>query len=181
MNRITAQTIQNMAARYLNRYAPTISHFRSVLQRKVRRITQKPDELQAAFALIEAEIQRCIKINILNDQHIAEAWARRCHIRGLSALAIRQKLRQKGIADTLIDSTLNHLIAEKGLFQAAFNYAKRRRLGPFQTSPERRANRKQKDLAAMMRAGHSYDICKAIIHAESPEAAIQANENSQWK
>ena len=170
-----------MATRYLNRYAPSISHFRSVLQRKVRRITTQPEELQAAFQLIEHEIQRRIDTQALDDQHITEGRIRRFHQRGLSPLIIRQKLRQKGISDTMIDSNLHAFFAEHSRFQTAFNYAKRRRLGPFQTDPERRQQRKKKDLAAMMRAGHSYDICKAIINAATPDEAQEANEINQWK
>ena len=179
--RISAQLIQSMATRYLNRYAPTISHFRSVLQRKVRRITSQPEELQAAFQLIEHEVQRRIDTQALDDQHITEGWIRRFHQRGLSPLVIRQKLRQKGISDTMIEKNLHTFFAEHSRFQAALNYAKRRRLGPFQTDIERREQRRKKDIAAMMRAGHPYDICKTIINAATPDEAQEANESRQWK
>ena len=119
-----------MATRYLNRYAPTISHFRSVLRRKVRRITSQPEELQAAFQLIENEIQRRIDTQALDDQHITESWIRRFHQRGLSPLVIRQKLRQKGISDTMIENNLSTFIAEHGRFQAADVRSLRDRLLP---------------------------------------------------
>ncbi len=49
---------------------------------------------------------------------------------------------------------------------AAARYA-RRRLGSFRAAPEREEHR-QRDLAALARAGFGYSVARRIIGAESP-------------
>jgi len=51
---------------------------------------------------------------------------------------------------------------------AAVRYAQRRRLGAFRTSGER-ADSRNRDMAAMARAGFSYDLAKRVINSEDPE------------
>ena len=50
---------------------------------------------------------------------------------------------------------------------AAARYARRRRLGPFRAAPERE-ERRQRDLAALARAGFAYDVARRVIEAETP-------------
>jgi regulatory protein len=55
--------------------------------------------------------------------------------------------------------------------EAAATYARRRRLGPHRRDPEARAERRERDLAALARAGFSYAIAQQIIDADpAPEA-----------
>jgi regulatory protein len=49
---------------------------------------------------------------------------------------------------------------------AAAAYARRRRLGPFRRVPEERAERRQKDLAALARRGFGYGVAKQVIDAD---------------
>ncbi|HTH17687.1 MAG TPA: regulatory protein RecX, partial [Magnetospirillum sp.] len=55
---------------------------------------------------------------------------------------------------------------------AAIRLAKKRRLGPFRLSD--RDEMRQKDLAALARAGFDFDTCRQVIEAESPEALEDA-------
>ncbi|MDE0409722.1 MAG: RecX family transcriptional regulator, partial [Alphaproteobacteria bacterium] len=50
--------------------------------------------------------------------------------------------------------------------------ARRRRLGPWR-DPAERAARRQKDLAAMARAGFRLDVARQVIDAEAPPEADQ--------
>ena len=43
----------------------------------------------------------------------------------------------------------------------------RRRLGPFRAAPERQ-ERRERDLAALARAGFGYDVARRVIGAETP-------------
>ena len=52
--------------------------------------------------------------------------------------------------------------------EAAVNYARRRQLGPFFTGKVLDDTR-EKQLAALARAGFSYDIARRVIDAESEE------------
>ena len=51
---------------------------------------------------------------------------------------------------------------------AATRLARKRRLGPYRPVAARRDNR-EKDLAALARAGFSYDVALSVIDAEDPE------------
>ena len=53
---------------------------------------------------------------------------------------------------------------------AAFKLARKRRLGPFrEPDSEVRAERREKDLATLARAGFSYDVAQQVIDAPSVE------------
>jgi regulatory protein len=56
--------------------------------------------------------------------------------------------------------------------RAALALARKRRLGPFGREPIDRA-RREKQLAAMLRAGHRLDTAREIVDAASEEAAEQ--------
>jgi regulatory protein len=53
-------------------------------------------------------------------------------------------------------------------FTAAVALARRRRLGPFSTRADRH-ERREKDMAALARAGFGYDIALKVIDAETPD------------
>ena len=50
---------------------------------------------------------------------------------------------------------------------AAIKLARRRRLGPY-ADPDKRDENRDKHLAAMARAGFSYDMARRIIECEDP-------------
>ena len=60
-------------------------------------------------------------------------------------------------------------VAAEGL-DSALAFARRRRIGPFATVAADRAQR-EKQIAAMIRAGHSFTLARRIALAE-PDAAI---------
>jgi len=57
---------------------------------------------------------------------------------------------------------------EKPELAAAARLARKRRLGPWRAAEGRREAR-ERDLAALARAGFSYDVALAVIDAEGPE------------
>ncbi|MCA9558512.1 MAG: RecX family transcriptional regulator, partial [Myxococcales bacterium] len=81
------------------------------------------------------------------------------------------KMRQRGLPADLIDAALEAADAEveDPDLAAAARYARRRRLGPFRPA-EARAERREKDLAALGRAGFSYAIARRVIDAEDAAA-----------
>ena len=95
--------------------------------------------------------------------------------RGLSERMIRLKLKEKGLSDDTIREALAQWAAdapEDGDLQAAINLARRRRLGPFRPT-ENRAERRDRDLAALARAGFDGDTARRVVDAE----AIETDEN----
>ena len=82
--------------------------------------------------------------------------------------AIAGKLREKAVPSELIDRCLARLKeADVDVDEtAAWSFAKRKRLGPFRSDDEQRRDKRQRDLAALARAGFGYSIAKRIIDAE---------------
>jgi regulatory protein len=82
--------------------------------------------------------------------------------RGGSARAIQAKLSAKGVDRTAIAAALEGEDGDEE--QAALAFARRRRLGPFR--PGERAPYRDKDLAAMARAGFRFDVARGVIDTE---------------
>jgi regulatory protein len=77
---------------------------------------------------------------------------------------------EKGVAPDDIDGALAALAETAGNtdFTAAVNLARRRRLGPYRPLAAR-AEMREKDLAALARAGFSYDIARRVVDAATAE------------
>ena len=93
---------------------------------------------------------------------------------GRSRRAIADRLRAKGVAPAAIEAALAGLDEERpeGDRAAAIALARRRRLGPFR-APAQRVERRQRDIAALARAGFALALARRVIEAESV-AALEA-------
>jgi regulatory protein len=126
-------------------------------------------------ALIAAIIARYREAGLLNDAAFAEARARSLFERGQPLRAIRLKLAQKGVGTAEIESALAALAEDEGDGnaraldrEAALRLARRRRLGPWR-DPARRKDMRERDLAALARAGFSYGIAREVIDGTGEE------------
>jgi regulatory protein len=155
VRRLSEQSLANAALFYLRRYSASRKGLAQVLERKVKRlIREKGGDLEAAQALIEQVVNRMVTAGYIDDSRLAEAKSASLHRQGKSARMIRLKLRQKGIeAEQVAKATVTTPERE---FEAALTLVKKKRLGQ---DPERR----QKDLAVLMRAGFGYDIAKRCL------------------
>ena len=170
---ITQKVLQEVGRRYLERYVPSVVQFRRVLNRKVERNIRAGGSVsrEVASTWIEEEVQRQVECGALQDQRFAISWTQHLHDKGKSLPQIRSTLYQKGISKTIIDTTLQNFQreVEDASFVAAMTYARKRRFGPFQLDVSKRKERRNKDIAAMMRVGHSYDVIQQIFRCESVE------------
>lgn len=176
---VTPAWLENVALHYLERFASSAEHLRRVLLRRVERRRRlggaeeaPPEESVAAHAaMVEEVVARLVRSGLLDDARYAEAHAASLHRRGASLSAIRRKLASRGVAAEMIAGTLAGLTEDAGVttdeadLAAALALARRRRLGPFR-APELRAEFRQRDLAALGRAGFSYEIARAVLEAE---------------
>ena len=119
-------------------------------------------------AAIDEIVARFVRSGLVDDRAYAEARAGTLHRRGGSARKIRGTLMQKGVGEHDIEAALETLRDEAAdpEFAAAVNLARRRRLGPFRAE-DKREERREKDLAALARAGFGYDIARRVIEAAS--------------
>lgn len=166
----TAKSIENAALWYLTRFATSGANLERVLARRVERSARHHGtEREEGMAIIARLIARYRQSGLIDDRAYAIARAGTLNRRGKPVKAITLALRAKGVMGEDIDGALLAL-EDQGAdpdMGAAARYARRRRLGPFRAAPEREEHR-ERDLAAMARAGFGYGVARRIIGAESP-------------
>lgn len=174
----TPEGLERSALYYLERYDSSTGHLRRLLQRKIllsaRVHGTDPEEGAAA---VERLIARLSGLGLLDDVRYARERVRSLLARGTSAAMIRAKLRAKSLPPELIDAALAE-DEDNGPgreLRAALRYAKRRRLGPYRLEkrPGERAERRERDLAAMGRQGFDYETARRVVDCEDP-AALEA-------
>jgi len=179
---VTAKSLENAAIHYLQRFSASSANLRRVLLRRIERARRAeakiaPDAEKAIDEII-AKLQR---LNLLNDAAFAAGKAAALRRRGSSRRIIGGKLKLAGIDTEGIDAAIEAADAElapiteedgpDAELRAALRLAQRRRLGPYRP-PAERAERRQRDLASLARAGFSLDIARRVIDADDPDALL---------
>jgi len=163
----TPKRLENAALHYLARYSSSAENLRRVLMRRVNRSARHHGtDAEEGAAVVNDLISRYSEAGLLDDLRFAEGRARSLLDRGVSPTAIRLRLREKGVSTETIDAVFVELGEDKGDVEltAAVALAKRRRIGPFRKSD--REPGREKDLAALARAGFSFDVARRVIDAE---------------
>lgn len=167
--RVTEDSLRRSGLHYLQRFAASTQSLRRVLERRVLKSAAVHDiDVETAAGWIDSIIERFTRAGLLDDGGFAEMRARSLFQRGMSTRMIRVKLVEKGLARADIEQALASLFAGHPTPDrvAAGRFAQRRRLGPYRVNGERATNR-ARDLAALARAGFSYDVARTVIDAES--------------
>jgi len=167
---ITAKYLQNAATFYLERYPSTAEGLRRVLERRVARarIADAPI-VENAERVIAEMVAKFVAAGVIDDKAFAQTKARALHRRGTSNRLTRQKLKLAGIDGDTLDQAMAGLDQELDTdprqreWKAATALARRRRLGPYRAKD--RKDHRNRDLAAMARAGFDYDVAKKVIDA----------------
>jgi len=148
--------LERLALRYVERFATTRGRLTAYLQRKIReRGWEGPGADPAGLA------ERMAGLGYVDDRAFAEARASAMARRGLGARRVAQDFRAAGIEDADA-AELAPAIAERAA-AAALAFARRRRIGPFGDGTADRPQR-EKQLAAMIRAGHAFDLARRIVN-----------------
>lgn len=170
--KITPERLANIALHYLERYASSSENLRRVLERRAFKAAYFHEDLdvEAAKGWIDDLIKRYQGAGLLNDLTYAETRARSLMSRGTAVRAIRMKLQEKGVDADTIERALKALVDEhpEPELAAAIKLARRRRLGPY-ADPVKREDKKDRDLAAMARAGFSYDMARRIVECDDKD------------
>jgi len=148
---IDESALERSALSYLERFAASSGQLRRVLLRRIKRAEMlgiDRAEADAARPHIETLIARLLASGILDDRRFAEAQAQSLRRRGNSGRGIRQRLAAKGL--------------ERGFVEEA--------LGAIDTDAGTRREFRQKDLAALARAGFSLDVARRVLAARDPDA-----------
>ncbi|MEW5703783.1 MAG: RecX family transcriptional regulator [Pseudomonadota bacterium] len=180
--RVTPTYLENAALFYLGRTAASVAHFRRVLMNKVRRSASfHGTDVEEGAAIVEDLIKRYVRSGLLNDAAYAEAKVTQLHRKGLALRRIHADLRTKGVEAEAIGGAVAKLREGTAApdLAAAIAYVRRRRLGPCRPSAER-PGRHARDLAALARAGFSYEVAQKVLAAKDVEAleALREEEDA---
>jgi regulatory protein len=162
----TPAYLERAALFYLERYAAPAQHLRRLLLAKVARSARvHGTDAEAGAVAVDQLIARLTRAGLLDDAAYAAARARSQARRGTSARGIRSRLLRKGVAPDLIDQALAGLAEAAGEpeLAAALIFVRRRRLGPYRAAD--RADRRERDLAALGRQGFDLDLARRVIDA----------------
>jgi regulatory protein len=171
-NGLTITVLERAALRYLERYASSRENLRRVLLRRVAKAARRDEAAaETGRALVETLIERYVQSGLLDDKRYAEAKAAGLARAGASRYRIRGKLRQKGVAAARIDDALAALDerGEGSELAAACALIRKKRLGPYRP-PAARAQFRNKDLAALSRAGFALGLARRLLGASDVEA-----------
>ncbi|MHA7772834.1 regulatory protein RecX [Roseibium sp. M-1] len=158
----TAERLTRSALHYLERYATSSANLRKVLERKVLKACTSLDLDPGDYSgLIDSVVETVVRNGLVDDRAYAETKLAGLRRRGGSARKIEAKLAAKGVDRNTIERVLQD--DEASDEDAARIFARRRKLGPFRQKD--RNERRDKDLAAMCRAGFSFEIARKIIDA----------------
>lgn len=137
------------------------------MMNKIRRSCKFHDtDVETATGQLDDLIARYERSGLLNDAQYAQANVSRLRRRGMSRRAVMEKLQIKGLSPTQIKTALAEMEGETSdedpEFTAALALARRKKIGPFRKNPAH-DDFKQKDMAALGRAGYSFDVARRVM------------------
>ena len=160
--------LNELALRYVGRFATTRAKLSHYLARTLRERgwagPREPD--LGALANLFAER------GYVDDRSYALAKSQAMTGRGYGKRRLLESLKAAGIEEEHGAAARAHADAEA--VSAALRFARRKRIGPFAASAPRDPRERDKMLAAMVRAGHSFGLSRAILAlAPGTEANIE--------
>lgn len=170
--RVSPTGLERQALRHLDRHPSSVENLRRVLARRADKSCEHHgDDRRDAEAMITAVIAKLVASGTLDDRAYAAALARRMRARGASTRRIAARLHEKGVPAEVARTALGaETDARRADATAARIYARRRRLGPHRLDPSERAERRERDLAALARAGFGRATATAAIDEARDDA-----------
>jgi regulatory protein len=151
---LNESSLQELALRYVGKYATTRAKLRAYLARKIReRGWDGPDPGVATLA------DRLAALGYVDDASYALGKSRALSARGYGKRRLQDQLRLAGVDET--DGAEAHAHADRQAVDAAVRFASRRRIGAFAPAA---ADPRQRDkwITAMVRAGHGFGLARAL-------------------
>ncbi|WP_234033134.1 regulatory protein RecX [Erythrobacter rubeus] len=168
--------LRDLALSYAARFATTGAKLEGYLARKVRERGVAEDEDGRTRDLnITGLVTRLIELGYVDDDAYARMKTRDLTARGYGARRVEQALWAAGVEETVRE---DNAPGEYRCREAAIMLATKRRFGPFgraadpdDESEDLDAQRKtrEKQVAAMLRAGHQYEHVRFILDAANAE------------
>lgn len=155
--------LEELALAYVARFAVPAAKLSAYLSRKLRERGWDGEGEAPVAALVD----RFVRAGYVDDAAYARAKSGSLLRRGYGARRIAQALGAAGIAAELREEVRAGAADER---RAALALARKRGFGPFGAARPDRAQR-EKQLAAMLRAGHPLDFARELVDAADVTAA----------
>jgi regulatory protein len=159
---LDAGRLEELALAYVARFATSRAKLADYLARKLRERGWDGEGEPPVAALCD----RFVAAGYVDDAAFARARSGSLLRRGYGPRRVMQALGAAGIAEDVRAAVRAGQAAER---QAALAFARKRRFGPFGAPLDRQAREKQ--IAAMLRAGHALDSARELVDAATVEAA----------
>ncbi len=170
---LDARRLNDLALHYVARFATSAAKLADYLRRKLRERGWE-GEGEPDVAALTANF---VAAGYIDDAAYARAKSGALLRRGFGARRVGQVLNAAGIAE---ETRAEVRASDAAQRRAALALAMKRRFGPFGPPPADRAAR-EKQVAAMLRAGHPLDFVRALLSAPDEQAAQdwagEANED----
>ena len=157
--------LNDLALHYVARFATSSGKLEAYLKRKLRERGWDGDGEPDIAGLVA----RFVDKNYVDDEAYARTKASGLLSRGYGARRVEEKLRADGLPE---DVRVANVPEEREARESLLSYARRRRFGPFRIpprgeSPDAARKSHEKQLAAFVRAGHSFDHARRAVEARS--------------
>lgn len=169
---VTEAYLERAALHYLERFASTEANLCRVLERKVKRRLDGDAFTREHGSWIEACAQKCVRYGYVDDNRYAESRFASLLRKGKPLRIIGQDLRYKGVPQEIVEQLLFEAREDEANnpdLQAAAAYVRRRRFGAFRRADRTSDEKIEKEKAAMMRAGFSYELVHKTLEANEDE------------
>lgn len=161
---LDAARMRDLALSYVARYATSGARLERYLKRKLREQGWIDGEPLPDLAALVADYAA---LGYIDDAGFAQMRSTSLLRRGYGGRRVDQALGQDGITPEIRSAVA---ASEAQLRHAALAMAVKRRFGPFGLEPPDKP-RREKQLAAMLRAGHRLDFARQMVNAASRELA----------
>ncbi|MEL1251450.1 regulatory protein RecX [Aurantiacibacter gilvus] len=155
--------LEELALAYVARFATSAAKLERYLERKLRERGWDGEDEPDLSAMVNRYVER----GYVDDEVYARAKAGDLLRRGYGGRRVRQALGQAGIGEGVAESVAPDEMAAR---HAVLRMAQKRRFGPFAVQPPER-DVLEKQLAALIRAGHSFEMARKVLFASDIEEA----------
>jgi len=155
--------LDELALAYVARFATSAAKLETYLKRKLREREWEGETRPDPGAIVA----RFVEAGYIDDASYARAKSGSLLRRGYGRRRVDQALGAAGIAEDVREEVRAGEAEQRA---AALAMARKRRFGPFGDKADDRATR-EKQISAMLRAGHPLDSARVLVNAPSIEAA----------
>lgn len=166
---LDARRLDELALAYVARFATSAAKLEGYLARKLREQGWDGDEGGGQGA-IAAIAERFVAAGYVDDAAYARAKSGSLLRKGYGMRRVGEALGAAGIAEEI---RVEVAPGEGAKRRAALALARKRRFGPFGSAPPADRQAREKQVAAMLRAGHPLDSARELVDAASVDAAEQ--------